>query len=138
MVTAEAGARARAGGGPTLIEAKTFRMGGHSTSDDPSRYVPKALFEEWSKRDPIERFEKFLLAGGLLAPQAKDEVWNAALEEVATAAREAESVPKPGLETIFSDVYAEVPAHLRAQGAAAFDLAARMGDAAAGDGKFPL
>jgi len=47
-------------------------------------------------------------------------------------------VPRPALETIFTDVYASMPAHLRRQGQAAFDLAARKGDAAAGDGKFPL
>jgi 2-oxoisovalerate dehydrogenase E1 component alpha subunit len=56
----EAAARARSGGGPTLIEAKTFRMGGHSTSDDPTRYVPKELVEAWAKKDPVLRFERFL------------------------------------------------------------------------------
>ena len=58
--------------------------------------------------------------------------------EVAEAARTAEKVPPPGLETIFSDVYQDVPAHLRKQGQDAFDLASRKGDAMAGDGEFPL
>ena len=57
--TLEAVERARKGGGPTLIEAKTFRMGGHSTSDDPTRYVPKEMVAEWEKKDPVQRFEKF-------------------------------------------------------------------------------
>jgi TPP-dependent pyruvate/acetoin dehydrogenase alpha subunit len=60
------------------------------------------------------------------------------MEEIGAAAREAEAMPPPALETIFSDVYADVPAHLRMQGQAAFDLATRKGDAAAGDGEFPL
>jgi TPP-dependent pyruvate/acetoin dehydrogenase alpha subunit len=51
----EALERARKGLGPTLIEAFTFRMGGHSTSDDPTRYVPKELVAEWEKKDPLLR-----------------------------------------------------------------------------------
>jgi TPP-dependent pyruvate/acetoin dehydrogenase alpha subunit len=56
--------RARAGGGPTLIESKTFRMKGHAEHDDAG-YVPKHLFEEWKLKDPIERFERHLLGNGL-------------------------------------------------------------------------
>ena len=63
---------------------------------------------------------------------------NASREQVSAAAREAETVGAPGLETIFSDVYAELPRHLRQQGERLFDLAARRGDAQAGEGKFPL
>ena len=58
--------------------------------------------------------------------------------EINAATKIAEATPKPGLETIFSDVYAEVPQHLRKQGQAAFDLAARRGEAASGGGEFPL
>ena len=137
-VALEAVERARAGGGPTLIEAKTFRMGGHSTSDDPKRYVPPEQFELWRKRDPIPRFEKFLQASGLLDKARSEALTKAVNDEVAAAAREAEQVGPPGLETIFSDVYAEIPAHIRKQGEEAFDLAARRGGAAAGEGKFPL
>ena len=138
QATAEAAERARKGDGPTLIEAKTYRMGGHSTSDDPSRYVPAEELAEWEDKDPVVRFQRYLAQAG---------IWNAALEqelledckaEVAAAAKEAENTARPGIETIFSDVYAELPAHLRAQGQASFDLAARKGDAAAGDGAFPL
>jgi pyruvate dehydrogenase E1 component alpha subunit len=136
--TLEAVERARRGQGPTLIEARTFRMGGHSTSDDPSRYVPKELFEEWAKRDPIARFESFLAASGLWTPELGQQIASELAESIAQAARTAEAEPHPALETIFSDVYAEVPPALRAQGQAAFELAARRGDASAGDGKFPL
>ena len=136
--TVEAVERARAGEGPTLIEARTFRMGGHSTSDDPTRYVPKEVVEYWEERDPIQRFEKYLEAAGLWTPDKAKAVHEEVSEEIKEASRTAEAAPPPGLETIFSDVYAEVPAHIRKQGQAAFDLAARRGDAQSGDGAFPL
>jgi 2-oxoisovalerate dehydrogenase E1 component alpha subunit len=130
--------RARSGGGPTLVEAKTFRMGGHSTSDDPTRYVPKELVEAWAKKDPIDRFERFLARSGHWKQGDREKLYDECMEEVGGAAREAEGTARPALETVFTDVYAEMPAHLRRQGQAAFDLAARKGDASAGDGKFPL
>ena len=137
-VVHEAVERARGGGGPTLIEARTFRMGGHSTSDDPSRYVPAEEIEEWRAKDPIPRFEKFLAASGLWTEALGAKMREEAAAEISQAARDAEQVGKPGLETIFSDVYEELPTHLREQGQAAFDLAKRKGEAAAGDGEFPL
>jgi len=137
-VTLAAVERARAGDGPTLIESKTFRMGGHSTSDDPKRYVPAEQVELWKKRDPIPRFEKFLEASGLIDAAKTAALRKEVEEEVAVAARAAEQVGPPGLETIFSDVYATIPAHLRKQGEELFDLGRRRGDAHAGDGKFPL
>ncbi len=137
-VVLEAVLRARAGGGPTLVESQTFRMGGHSTSDDPRRYVPAEQVELWRKRDPIARFEKFLEASGLLDAAGAKTLRGEVAEEVNAAAREAEQVGPPGLETIFTDVYAELPDHLRRQGEALFDLGRRRGDAQAGDGEFPL
>ncbi|MEZ5977222.1 MAG: thiamine pyrophosphate-dependent enzyme [Planctomycetota bacterium] len=137
-VVTEAIERARRGDGPTLVEARTFRMGGHSTSDDPSRYVPKELFEEWAKKDPVERFEKFLATRGLWDAERGERLRKEAMDEVQDAARKAEAVGAPPLESIFTDVYADVPDHIRAQGAAAFELAKRLGDPAAGDGAFPL
>jgi 2-oxoisovalerate dehydrogenase E1 component alpha subunit len=137
-VTLEAVQRARAGDGPTLIEARTFRMGGHSTSDDPKRYVPAEQVETWKRRDPIPRFEKFLEASGLLDATRGEALRKEVADEVAAAARAAEEVGPPGLETIFSDVYAIIPAHLRKQGEELFDIGRRRGDARAGDGTFPL
>src|SRR3954462_10371629 len=61
---AEAWERARRGGGPTLIEAETMRMHGHGAHDD-MRYVPKELFEEWAQRDPLENYERRLVALGV-------------------------------------------------------------------------
>jgi len=137
-VVLEAVERARAGEGPTLIEAKTFRMGGHSTSDDPKRYVPPEQYEMWKKRDPILRFEKFLEASGMWSAEKAASLRAEVEAEVAAAAREAEQVGPPGLETIFSEVYAEIPVHIRKQGQELFDLSRRRGDARAGDGQFPL
>jgi pyruvate dehydrogenase E1 component alpha subunit len=86
--------RARSGGGPTLIESVTMRMHGHSASDDAS-YVPAGMVEEWKKRDPIARFERTLLADGVLTQEAI-----AVLErrihsdlEAAVAAAEADRYP---------------------------------------------
>jgi TPP-dependent pyruvate/acetoin dehydrogenase alpha subunit len=134
----DAVARARRGEGPTLIEAKTYRMGGHSTSDDPTRYVPKAELEAWAQRDPIARFRRFLEQQNVWTPALEEKLTAEVAAEIADAVRVAEATPRPALETIFTDVYAELPAHLRKQGEAAFDLARRKGDASAGDGKFPL
>ncbi len=70
--TSDAVARARAGEGPTLIEAVTFRMNVHTTADDPSKYRPKALEEEWAQKDPIDRVQKYL---------TKKRWWNAKKQE---------------------------------------------------------
>jgi pyruvate dehydrogenase E1 component alpha subunit len=75
-VTAEAAKRARAGGGPTLIEAITYRMGPHTTSDDPTRYRSEEELEHWAARDPIQRYRTYLEAVG---------VWTARLEERVSA-----------------------------------------------------
>lgn len=134
----DAAKRARSGDGPTLIEAVTFRMGGHSTSDDPTRYVPKDLVADWERKDPVQRFERFLAKKKLWKESLREQMYSEAMAEVDQAAKAAQATPRPGLETIFSDVYAELPAHLRAQGRAAFELAQRKGDAEAGEGAFPL
>ena len=113
-------------------------MGGHSTSDDPTRYVPEALVAEWEKKDPVPRFEAYLAGRGLWKEGDREALYEACMSEVKEAADAAQATPAPKLETIFSDVYEEVPDHIRAQGAAAFDLLRRKGDAAGGDGEFPL
>ncbi|MDA1263729.1 MAG: thiamine pyrophosphate-dependent dehydrogenase E1 component subunit alpha [Planctomycetota bacterium] len=138
QAVSEAVARARRGEGPTLIEAKTYRMGGHSTSDDPTKYVPAEELAAWAEKDPVERFRRYLERRGLWTAEIETKLRAEVADEVATGARTAEATGKPGLETIFSDVYAELPAHLRRQGEAAFDLAKRKGDASSGDGAFPL
>ena len=100
---------------PTMIEAITFRMGPHSSSDDPTRYRAAAELEEWKRRDPIERFRKFLLAGGHADGSALDAVVEAAKQEVADAFKEQESKEPPPLASLFDDVYAELTPSMRRQ-----------------------
>jgi pyruvate dehydrogenase E1 component alpha subunit/2-oxoisovalerate dehydrogenase E1 component alpha subunit len=112
----EAVERARQGGGPTLVEALTYRVSAHSSSDDPSRYRDERVTEEWkSHKDPIERFRRYLSARGLL-DGAADERLRAELDaEVRAAVAAAESAAPPPLESLIEDVFAEVPWHLREQ-----------------------
>jgi 2-oxoisovalerate dehydrogenase E1 component alpha subunit len=123
-VTAEAAARARRGEGPTLIEARTYRRGAHSSSDDPSVYRDPAEPKEWERHDPLERFRKYLLARGEMTAEVEAEMRREILEEIADALRYAEEQPaKPPLRSMFEDVYAEVPWHLEEQAA---ELAAEI------------
>jgi pyruvate dehydrogenase E1 component alpha subunit len=106
--------RARSGGGPTLIEAVTYRLGAHSTSDDPTRYRDDQT-EEWTRRDPIGRFRTWLLASGTL-DQAADAALRAAIEEELREAIDAEeNVGPPPVESLIEDVFAEPTTALREQ-----------------------
>jgi TPP-dependent pyruvate/acetoin dehydrogenase alpha subunit len=89
-------------------------------------------------RDPVARFERFLERRGLWDQSVRERLRAEVAEEVRAAAKQAEQTPPPGLETMFTDVYAALPAHLRKQGERLFDLGRRRGEAAAGDGAFPL
>jgi TPP-dependent pyruvate/acetoin dehydrogenase alpha subunit len=104
----EAGRRAvehaRAGRGPYLIECKTFRMTGHS-AHDMAHYVPKGLFEEWGKLDPIVRLEKRMLDESWALQGEIDEVHAAITREVDDAVAWAEQSPFPGADTLLDDVY---------------------------------
>ncbi|HEV2105185.1 MAG TPA: thiamine pyrophosphate-dependent enzyme [Candidatus Eisenbacteria bacterium] len=132
--TAEAVERARGGGGPTLVESVTFRMGGHSSSDDPTRYRDAALVEQWERRDPLARFATWLRGRGLLA-DADLERWTAEIQdEISAAIRDAEALPPPPIESMFADVYARMPAHLEEQ----MRYALALGHGARVEGAFPL
>ncbi len=98
--------RARDGGGPTLIEAKTLRMRGHSEHDDHS-YVPKELLEEWRQRDPIMRFEKYLRDHNLLPETIRKEIEREVLAEIDEAADFAERSPLPEGPEALEGVYAD-------------------------------
>jgi pyruvate dehydrogenase E1 component alpha subunit len=73
-VTEEAARRARDGGGPTLIEAVTYRMGPHTTSDDPTRYRSDEELEYWAARDPIQRYRTYLQAQGVWTERLEDRI----------------------------------------------------------------
>jgi pyruvate dehydrogenase E1 component alpha subunit len=102
--TERALAHIRAGRGPYLIECKTFRMTGHSAHDG-AHYVPKELFEEWKRRDPIARLEQQMLENGW-AERAELEAGRAAiLREIDEAVAWAEAQPHPDPSTLEDGVY---------------------------------
>jgi pyruvate dehydrogenase E1 component alpha subunit/2-oxoisovalerate dehydrogenase E1 component alpha subunit len=114
-VLGEACARARAGGGPTFIEALTYRMGAHSTSDDPSRYRSQDEVDAWARKDPLDRLRNHLVHLGLVS-DAGDAAMEAELgREIAAAIDEVEAMPPPDRASLLEDVYAELPWHLREQ-----------------------
>lgn len=105
---------ARTGKGPRFIEALTYRMGAHTTSDDPTKYRQNAEVEYWAQRDPIARFEAFLRARG--AEQAVfDSAASDAADLVADVRTRTLALTDPLLETIFENVYAEPHAPVAAQ-----------------------
>ncbi len=98
---------AREGQGPTLIEAYTYRMGAHTTTDDPTRYRLAADVEAWKLKDPIERVKQYLIRSGLVQMQFIEEIEAEAAEvgfRVRTACLE---MPDPQPLAIFENVYAE-------------------------------
>jgi pyruvate dehydrogenase E1 component alpha subunit len=105
-VTRAALARARAGGGPSFIEAVTYRMGPHTTADDPTRYRDPAELEAWHRLDPIDRVDAHLTARGLLTDERRSAVTGHA-DEVAHAMRAAcIALPDPDPMSLFEHVYA--------------------------------
>jgi pyruvate dehydrogenase E1 component alpha subunit len=106
-VTRSALARAREGSGPTLVEAYTYRMGAHTTSDDPTRYRIDAEVEEWKLKDPIERVRAFIVRTGV-ADTAWTESIDAEAEALAREVREeALAMTGPSPLAMFEHVYAE-------------------------------
>jgi TPP-dependent pyruvate/acetoin dehydrogenase alpha subunit len=97
--------RARGGAGPSLVEAKTFRMKGHAEHDDAG-YVPKEQFEEWKTKDPIERFERHLLGNGLATEEDLKRITAAIDEELNEEVDRALASPLPPPERAFEGVYA--------------------------------
>jgi TPP-dependent pyruvate/acetoin dehydrogenase alpha subunit len=97
--------KAREGGGPTLIESMTLRMEGHAVHDD-AFYVPKELFEEWAKRDPIERFRSWLRDNAEMTDEEEDEIAAAVKRTMNQAIERAESSPLPDPSTLTEKVFA--------------------------------
>ena len=111
-VTRDAVARAARGEGPTLIEAMTYRISGHSTSDDPKAYRPEAGLEPWKRQDPIARLRAYLARHGGFS-EAKDKEIEVELDaELRAAVAAAEKTPPPTIDSLFDDVFAELPWHL--------------------------
>jgi acetoin:2,6-dichlorophenolindophenol oxidoreductase subunit alpha len=104
--TTEAVERARAGGGPTLLEMKTYRYRGHSRSD-PAKYRPEGELERWKQRDPIDILGERLIAEGVIGPNDRTEIRNETQADIDTAAERAATSPYPTLEETIPYVYAD-------------------------------
>ncbi|HEY5907042.1 MAG TPA: thiamine pyrophosphate-dependent dehydrogenase E1 component subunit alpha [Vicinamibacteria bacterium] len=107
-VTRQAVARARAGGGPTLIEADTMRMKGHAEHDD-MKYVPREQVEAWARRDPLMRYEAHLLGPGHVSRAELDTLVARLEQHLNDELALAEASPLPAHGSGFSDVYADRP-----------------------------
>jgi 2-oxoisovalerate dehydrogenase E1 component alpha subunit len=113
--------RARRNLGPTLIEYVTYRVGAHSTSDDPSAYRPKTESDAWPLGDPVIRLKNHLIARGAWSEERHKQAGAEILDTVLAAQKEAESHGtlhaggRPSARDMFEGVYAEMPQHLRRQ-----------------------
>ncbi|MBK8099773.1 MAG: 3-methyl-2-oxobutanoate dehydrogenase [Planctomycetes bacterium] len=132
--TRDAVARARAGDGPTFIEAVTYRRLGHSSSDDPSKYRDEAEVKAWERKDPVDRFRRYLTARSLWNEAAETALKERIAKAVNDAIAAAEAVGPPADETLITDVFAQVTPQLREQLADAMAVAGKR----VNDGAFPL
>lgn len=113
--TKAAADKARTGGGPTLIEALTYRMGPHSSSDDPTRYRATEEVDRWREKDPIDRMRKYLELKGLWS-KADDDRLRAEIDDlIQNTIKEVERHPPPRIESLFEDVYADLTPQLKEQ-----------------------
>jgi pyruvate dehydrogenase E1 component alpha subunit len=131
VATKNAVERARAGDGPTLIEAITYRMSVHTTADDPSRYRTDEEVGVWAKRDPIDRFQIYLKEKGLLDEErieALEEEINTEIQEAVARAEEQMEEPVDPL-AMFEHTYAEIPPYLEEQKEALAEELARKEEA---------
>ena len=109
--------RARTGGGPTFIEAVTYRMGPHTTADDPTRYRDAAELEDWQARDPISRLAEHLRAAGVLDAAADERIARESDAAAAELRAGCLAIPDPPPLAVFDHVYAEPHPDLERQSA---------------------
>jgi len=105
--------RARSGGGPTLIEAETYRMGDHTTADDARKYRPEGEVKDWESRDPILRFQAYIRDKGLWDETFETDVKEKAASDIEKAVAEAESRPAATPEDVFAHTFKEMTPRLR-------------------------
>jgi 2-oxoisovalerate dehydrogenase E1 component alpha subunit len=114
-VTQAALQRARDGQGPTLVEAYTYRMGAHTTTDDPTRYRMSDDLEHWKLKDPIARLEVYMRRNGLVDDQYFADL-KAEADELGHHLREGcKALPDPQPMSVFDHVYTEMTDELAAQ-----------------------
>lgn len=111
----QAAARARSGDGPTMIEAVTFRVGPHTTADDPGRYRQAAEEDEWRELDPIDRVRRYLEQEGEWSEEWEQDVAAEAAADIEAAIGEAEALEPFGPAEIFDGMYAHPTPQLRRQ-----------------------
>jgi pyruvate dehydrogenase E1 component alpha subunit/2-oxoisovalerate dehydrogenase E1 component alpha subunit len=97
--------RARGGGGPTLIEVKTYRRKGHAEHDD-QRYVPEGEIEQWEARDPIDRYRRYLLSATILTTEQAEMIEAKVEAQLNEAVAEAEAAPMPDPKSALEGVWA--------------------------------
>ncbi|XVJ51779.1 MAG: thiamine pyrophosphate-dependent dehydrogenase E1 component subunit alpha [Vampirovibrio sp.] len=106
--------RARKGEGPALLELVTYRLNPHSSSDDDGRYRLQGEREAWVEKDPLTRFEGFLIERKLLNPDDVTTLKATCEAEILEATKTAQNTPAPDWQTLIEGVYADVPANLQA------------------------
>ena len=112
--TREAVERARAGDGPTLIEAVTYRCSPHATADDPSIYIDEERVEEERENECVGRYERYLQRLGLITAAGAEEIRNDALAVMREGIAAAEAEPPPDVSLVFEHAYADPPASFAA------------------------
>jgi len=113
--TREALDHARSGGGPTLIECLTYRMGDHTTADDAARYRNPEEVAEWKKKDPIERLKKYMAKTNLWDESYSQQILSRAQEQVEAAVKEMEAMAPPDPRDMFRYTYSELTPDLKEQ-----------------------
>jgi 2-oxoisovalerate dehydrogenase E1 component alpha subunit len=114
-VMAQAAARARSGLGPTLIEAVTYRLGAHTTSDDPTRYRPQDELDAWAALDPIPRYRTYLQGVGLWSERLEERIL-ARSKRLCTELRDAVfGAPDFDVDDVFTHVFTEITPELEVQ-----------------------
>lgn len=114
-VVGEALDKARSGGGPTLVEAVTYRMEDHTTADDATKYRPPEELEAWKPKDPILRLETYLRSKKILTDELAEKFEKEAEERVAKEVADRDAMPPPDPLETFRHLYEEMPAHLQQQ-----------------------
>lgn len=114
---------------PVLIEAMTYRLGAHSSSDDPSGYRSKKEEAIWQQKDPVNRFKQWLLKQNWLTEEEDQSQRDKVRADILAAMKAAEKIAPPDFDTLFSDVYKDMPWHLAEQKEQLLDHILRHPDA---------
>lgn len=117
VAAGEAVERARSGDGPTFIECVTYRLGLHTTADDPKRYRTDEEVESWRQKDPLPRFEKYLVDKGVLSKERLDAIGSEVARKIQSAVARAETEMKSMGDPLkmFDHLYERLPPYLEAQ-----------------------